>query len=185
MIQNKKKVRVFLTPLCHIICERISKTLTESCEFILYVNTGWRWDIVSVWAFYWALCVCCMIAPSFGCGETYKVINLDCDPSKARQMKFTAWKIFVCDGKEWKALQYKESFLGSRKYPGSSCKKSKTDSRNAANGIYWIAMGGRLSRITHYSSNFFVTVTSLNNGAYYFHHAVLLVFPELRTSFSQ
>lgn len=88
-----------------------------------------------------AVCMCCMIAPSFGCGETYKVINLDCDPSKAGQMKFTAGKIFVCDGKEWKALQYEESSLGSRKYPGSSCKKIKTDSRNAANGIYWITMG--------------------------------------------
>lgn len=85
--------------------------------------------------------ICCMIASSFGCGETYhKVINLDCDPSKAGQMKFTTGKIFVCDGKEWKALQYEESSLGSRRYPGFSCKGIKTSLKDAANGIYWITL---------------------------------------------
>ena len=90
--------------------------------------------------------ICCMIASSFGCGETYhKVINLDCDPSKAGQMKFTTGKIFVCDGEEWKALQYEESSLGSRRYPGFSCKGIKTSLKDAANGIYWITLSGRFT----------------------------------------
>ena len=90
--------------------------------------------------------ICCMIASSFGCGEAYyKVINLDCDPSKAGQMKFTTGKIFVCDGKEWKALHYEEYSLGSRGYPGFSCKEIKTSLKDAANGIYWITLSGRFT----------------------------------------
>lgn len=58
--------------------------------------------------------ICCMIASSFGCGETYhKVINLDCDPSKAGQMKFTTGKIFVCDGKSGKPCSTKNPLWAS------------------------------------------------------------------------
>lgn len=60
-------------------------------------------------------------------------------------MKFTTGKIFVCDGKEWKALQYEESSLGSRGYPGFSCKEIKTGLKDAANGIYWITLSGRFT----------------------------------------
>ena len=61
--------------------------------------------------------ICCMIASSFGCGETYyKVINLDCDSSKAGQMKFTTGKIFVCDGRV-ESLAVRRILFGLQEIP--------------------------------------------------------------------
>lgn len=88
--------------------------------------------------------ICCMIVLFFGCGEIYyKVINFDCDFSKVGQMKFIIGKIFVCDGKEWKVLQYEEFFLGFRRYLGFLCKGIKISLKDVVNGIYWIILSGR------------------------------------------
>ena len=49
------------------------------------------------------------------------------------------FKLFMCDGGEWKALQYEEPY-GSRQNPGYSCKAIKEDVAQATDGVYWIAL---------------------------------------------
>ena len=81
-------------------------------------------------------------------GETYYHVfkigqhNCDCQPKRAGQVKFSAGKVFVCDGNQWKALQYEIPY-GSRRNPGFSCEDIKADLKQAANGIYWITLSGK------------------------------------------
>ena len=86
---------------------------------------------------------------SCGSFETHQYVfrigqyDCDCEPFRAGQMTFVEGKVYVCDGTEWKALQY-EASLGSRSDPGFSCKDIKAHLKDATNGIYWIALTGKL-----------------------------------------
>ncbi|KAJ7327798.1 Saccharopine dehydrogenase [Desmophyllum pertusum] len=76
------------------------------------------------------------------CRNIYKIDNhnCDCQAESAGQLKFDQGKVLVCDGREWKSLQYEEKY-GSRKNPGFSCEDIMANSANqAANGVYWIAL---------------------------------------------
>lgn len=82
-------------------------------------------------------------------GETYYNIfkigqhNCDCQAKSAGQLKFAEGKVLVCDGSEWKALQY-EGEYGSRYKPGFSCDDIRAKSKQATNGVYWITLGGKI-----------------------------------------
>ncbi|KAJ7321470.1 Saccharopine dehydrogenase [Desmophyllum pertusum] len=65
--------------------------------------------------------------------------NCDCQAKSAGQLKFDQGKVLVCDGHEWKSLQYEEEY-GSRKNPGFSCEDIKASANQAANGVYWITL---------------------------------------------
>ena len=95
-----------------------------------------------------AICFTIGYDSSCGCGESgyYRgdeINNFDCQPKKAGKMKFAAGKVSVCDGNEWKALQYEEKY-GSRRNPGFSCEDIKADLKHSANGVYWITLSGKL-----------------------------------------
>lgn len=69
--------------------------------------------------------------------------NCDCLAKRAGQMKFAEGKVLVCDGSEWKALQYEVPY-GSRSKPGYSCEDIRTvniDSQTK-NGVYFISQSG-------------------------------------------
>lgn len=66
----------------------------------------------------------------------------ECNEKRAGVLKLADKKLFMCDGGEWKALQYEQPY-GSRKNPGYSCKDIKEDAAQATDGVYWI----RLSKL--------------------------------------
>lgn len=80
------------------------------------------------------------------CGDTYYTTpNADqqdssCQLKKAGQLKFAGSKLFVCTGKEWKALQYEVPY-GSKSNPGYSCKDiMDKDPPTNSTGVYWITL---------------------------------------------
>ncbi|XP_022777592.1 uncharacterized protein LOC111319023 [Stylophora pistillata] len=85
--------------------------------------------------------------PQSSCGtfETHQYVfkigqyDCECEPLRAGQMTFEEGIVYVCDGSEWRALQY-EAPLGSRSDPGFSCKDIKAHLKGATNGIYWITL---------------------------------------------
>lgn len=99
-------------------------------------------------------------------------------------MKFIIGKIFVCDGKEWKVLQYEEFFLGFRRYLGFLCKGIKISLKDVVNGIYWI-IDWQVYIIEIYWCIFFIKIISLENGVDYFFNVILLVYLELSKSILQ
>ena len=84
------------------------------------------------------------------CGDTYYTTpNADqqdssCQLKKAGQLKFAGGKLFVCTGKEWKALQYEVPY-GSKSNPGYSCKDiMDKDPPTNSTGVYWITLRGKI-----------------------------------------
>ncbi|XP_022804966.1 uncharacterized protein LOC111342182 [Stylophora pistillata] len=85
--------------------------------------------------------------PQSSCGtfETHQYVfrigqyDCECEPLRAGQMTFKEGIVYVCDGSEWRALQY-EAPLGSRRDPRFSCKDIKAHLKGATNGIYWITL---------------------------------------------
>ena len=80
-------------------------------------------------------------------GETYYNVfkigqhDCGCETKSAGQLKFDKGKVLVCDGNKWNALQYE---YGSKNNPGFSCEDIRSSSaKQAANGLYWITLGGR------------------------------------------
>jgi len=70
--------------------------------------------------------------------------NCDCQAKSTGQLKFDKGKVLVCDGNRWNALQYE---YGSKNNPGFSCEDIRSRSaKQAANGLYWITLGGRFCK---------------------------------------
>lgn len=65
--------------------------------------------------------------------------NCDCLRKRAGQLKFDAGKLLVCDGSEWRALQYQ-----LEPPTGSSCLDIRTKYPDQAkdNGVYEIKLNG-------------------------------------------
>ena len=94
--------------------------------------------------------LCCAIASDSAecdCGEKYYPIfkigqhSCTCKTDTAGQLKFSEGHVFVCNGSEWKALQYVA--YGSKLNPGHGCGDIKAkNAKQSANGIYWITLPG-------------------------------------------
>ena len=85
------------------------------------------------------------------CSDTYYNVfkigqhNCDCQANHEGQLKFDEGKVLVCDGKKWHVLQYAE--YGTKTNPGVSCEDIRSSSaKQAADGVYWITLGGRFRK---------------------------------------
>lgn len=67
--------------------------------------------------------------------------DCECELFRVGQMKFVEGKVYVCDGIEWKVLQY-EVLLGFRSDFGFLCKDIKVYLKDVINDIYWIILMG-------------------------------------------
>lgn len=71
-----------------------------------------------------------------------KAHSCECNSKTAGLLQLADGKLFLCDGSDWKALQFEEP-IGSEKNPGYSCKDILDNDEQAADGIYWITLTGK------------------------------------------
>ncbi|XP_078352110.1 uncharacterized protein LOC144636783 [Oculina patagonica] len=77
------------------------------------------------------------------CGTKLRASNCDCTSKTAGVLKYGGGKLLLCDGNDWKALQFEGKAPGSDKSnPGYSC-KDLLDNGQTADGVYWITLSDR------------------------------------------
>ena len=89
----------------------------------------------------------CFIVAGEGkkCGPKVREHNCECKAKTAGLLKREGGKLLMCDGNEYKALQF-EYPLGSESNPGHSCEDIMNGGQSA-NGIYYITLTGRFSKL--------------------------------------
>ncbi|KAL9952118.1 hypothetical protein ACROYT_G039327 [Oculina patagonica] len=76
------------------------------------------------------------------CGPKVRAGNCECKSKTAGTLNLADGKLLLCDGNEWKALQFEEP-LGSEKNPGYSCKDILDNGGQTADGVYYITLNDR------------------------------------------
>ena len=66
--------------------------------------------------------------------------SCECEPTSAGLLKMSGGKLVVCDGSEWKTLQFEIPLGSSSDNPGYSCKHILDNGKQAADGVYWITL---------------------------------------------
>ena len=87
------------------------------------------------------------------CAPKVREHKCDCTSKNAGVLKQADGKLLMCDGQEYKTLQF-EVPLGSKSNPGFSCKDILDNGGQTADGVYYITLTGEVS----YLRSFFVDV---------------------------
>lgn len=66
--------------------------------------------------------------------------SCECKPKSAGLLNLADGKLRVCDGTEWKIVQFTTSLGSSSDNPGDSCKHILDNDKQAADGVYWITL---------------------------------------------
>lgn len=72
------------------------------------------------------------------CGPMVKEHKCECKAKSEGQLKLEGGKLLMCDGSEYKALQFEMPSKNSRANPAYSCKEIKDEDTAAEDGIYWL-----------------------------------------------
>ena len=66
--------------------------------------------------------------------------SCECEPKSTGLLQMSGGKLIVCDGSEWKTLQFEIPLGSSSDNPGYSCKHILDKDKRAADGVYWITL---------------------------------------------
>lgn len=66
--------------------------------------------------------------------------SCECKPKSAGLLNLADGKLRVCDGTEWKIVQFTIPLGSSSDNPGDSCKHILDNDKQAADGVYWITL---------------------------------------------
>ena len=78
------------------------------------------------------------------CGPKVREHNCDCTPKNAGVLKLADGKLLLCDGNEYKTLQFEEP-RGSEGNPGFSCKDILDNGGQTTDGVNYITLTGNFS----------------------------------------
>ena len=93
------------------------------------------------------------------CGPIVREHNCECKAKTAGMLKRDGGKLLMCDGNEYKALQFEES-LGSESNPGHSCKDIMDNGEQTADGVYYITLNGKFSTSDRFLMHVFKVIES-------------------------
>lgn len=90
------------------------------------------------------------VAGNRRCRPKIRESTCPCKSNTAGVLKRDGAKLLMCDGSQWKALQFEEP-LGSNSKPGYSCKDIMDNGGQTADGAYWMTLTGRFFDLWSFS----------------------------------
>ena len=88
----------------------------------------------------------------YKCGPIVKKHNCECKAKSAGQLKLEDGKLLMCDGSEYKPLQFEmPTPKSSRANPAYSCKEIMEEDAAADDGIYWLTFKSKIKNIFNFN----------------------------------